>query len=34
MAETFALIKLIDPDFHEFKDKDLIVDNNTSKIVK
>ena len=30
----FALIKLIDPDFSEFKDKDLIVDNNTSKIVR
>ena len=30
----FALIKLIDPDFSEFNDKDLIVDNNTSKIVR
>ena len=30
----FALIKLIDPDYSEFKDKDLSVDNNRSKIVQ
>ena len=29
----FALIKLFDPDFSEFKDKELMVDNNTSKII-
>ena len=29
----FALIKLFDPDFSEFKDKDLLIDNNTSKII-
>ena len=28
----FALIKLNDPDFSEFKDKDLLIDNNTSKL--
>ena len=30
----FALIKLNDPDFSEFKDKDLLIDNNTSKIIQ
>ena len=30
----FALIKLVDPDYSEFKDKDLSVDNNRSKIVQ
>ena len=30
---TFALIKLFDPDFSEFKDKDLLVDNNPSRII-
>ena len=29
----FALIKLYDPDFSEFKDKDLLIDNSTSKII-
>tara|TARA_B100000029_G_scaffold402821_1_gene402428 strand:+ start:338 stop:1213 length:876 start_codon:yes stop_codon:yes gene_type:complete len=29
----FALIKLVDPDFSEFKNKDLSVDNNTSRIL-
>jgi len=30
----FALIKLVNPDFSEFGDKDLLVDNNTSKIIQ
>ena len=30
----FALIKLVDPDFSEFKNKDLSVDNNTSRILE
>ena len=29
----FALIKLFDPDFSEFKDKDLLVDNSKSRII-
>ena len=29
----FALIKLYDPDFSEFKDKDLLINNSTSKII-
>ena len=29
----FALIKLFDPDFSEFKDKDLLVDNCKSRII-
>ena len=29
----FALIKLVKPDYSEFKDKDLLVDNNKSKII-
>ena len=30
----FAIIKLVDPDFTEFKDKELLVDNNISKIIQ
>ena len=30
----FALIKLFDPDFSEFKDKELLVDNNVSRIIQ
>ena len=30
----FAIIKLVDPDFAEFKDKELLVDNNISKIIQ
>ena len=30
----FALIKLVDPDFSEFKDKELLVDNNVSRIIQ
>ena len=31
---AFALIKLVDPNFSEFKDKDLLVDNNKSRIIQ
>ena len=30
----FALIKLFDPDFSEFNNKDLLVDNNVSRIIQ
>ncbi len=30
----FALIKIVDPDLKEFKDKDLLVDNNILKIIQ
>ena len=30
----FALIKLFEPDFSTFKDKDLLVDNNISRIIQ
>ena len=30
----FALIKIVDPDFSEFKDKDLLINDNKSKIIK
>ena len=30
----FALIKLFDPDYSEFKDKDLSIDNNRCKIIQ
>ena len=30
----FALIKIFDPDFSEFKDKDLLIDDEKSKIIQ
>ena len=30
----FGLIKIVDPDFSEFKDKDLLINDNKSKIIK
>ena len=30
----FALVKIVDPDFSEFKDKELLINNNVSRIIQ
>ena len=30
----FGLIKIVDPDFSEYKDKDLLINDSKSKIIK